>query len=420
MVRQNDGAVCVIGPRGIARYLLALLSLIGVCSRGDGRACASDRPPDMQTIREAVNRNAAALTTLQGKYRWTPTANEDPRPDGIRRQGAQGEIEFEVDLVLGKIRLDERWIYDHPGKNGGRVEMCVHTLETFDGSKGYSLDYVRDDGPADPEHSTDMPLSLKVTTAPPRRFSMYPWEFTERYVRGMGLNLTDLFRMVEVKSDGADEIDGVQCPRLPVDELGLPFVIWIDPDHDSLPKRRGPRKFPTGGTGRIPAEQLDSRGNYEVFEFARFRDLATGNDCWFPLRMRARDSVKTVDLDVVELQINPTIDPGRFVISPEELPDGVRITESVSFGQTPSSYTGDRQDLWEEHERLSSAEGLKTELLIDWTTPPSPPPAGVEVLAESILPAVIKWFLTAGGCLAALFLVTVCVWVWRSKRRHAE
>jgi hypothetical protein len=95
---------------------------------------------------------------------------------------------------------------------------------------------------------------------------------------------------------------------------------------------------------------------------------------------------------VVDLKINPPLDDALFRIDQETLPPGVRVDTEVlsvpvnSPRQQSVTYTGERQDLWQERDELLKKS--KQEAMKQLAMPPS---GGASALSKSsVSPAAIS------------------------------
>ncbi|MGE5194254.1 MAG: hypothetical protein ACM3U2_17310, partial [Deltaproteobacteria bacterium] len=214
--------------RMIARaWLVALAPLLAASSS----VRADERPPDLEAIRSTLGQYAAGLKTLQGKYRWWSTLDTElPLFDtGGSRRDSQGEVEFDVDLVRGMLRRDERRTFAFVGKHSERLELEIHELQTFNGAKTYHLRFTHARTPVETALPPDFPLQLDIAARTISRFSTYPWEFTGWFGQGTGPGVAGILGRNQLRFDGEEEINGARCLRVLADQGNAQFTVWLDP-----------------------------------------------------------------------------------------------------------------------------------------------------------------------------------------------
>jgi hypothetical protein len=333
----------------VNRATSAVVLCIVVGTLSVNRLRAAESLPDFETVRAAVDDYAGRVRTLEGKF--TMTLTRDPRvgdPVGVERSknDLRAEGSFQVDIMHGKVYLDKREAYWVPGLNGEQLRFEAHEASTFDGTRPYRLMYSRVKSPVDTGLPADVPLELIVGKDDPIANQPLPWDFAGLRLLGGG-TLSTALRESRISVNGEEEINGIRCIHL-VDPQGPTkvFEIWLDPEHDYLPVRM----------------YIAAAGFFEVSEFSKFRDESVGAECWFPARGRLTNTRGEIrDLDVKELKINSPIDAARFSIEEASLPDGVKVTRGVAGAV---SFTGERDDLWEQNKRHHDEEERRISALL--------------------------------------------------------
>lgn len=308
-----------------------------------GRTAASDGEADLKTIQSAVESYANSIHSLTGRVtvRVTPSQHTSTlHPAALVMEDWTEVIDFEYDLARGRTFEDARasWIYGDFSQD--RFEKRV--IRTFDGEHRFALLHTLTKDPVDVPIPTEVPHKLHIFAGAGPQVGYSLPNFVGLPVRGFDMSLAGLVRSRSARLYGRETVAGSSCYRISVERPDGRLVVWLDPKHDFLPKRQ---EFT-----RLPADRKPPYHNneiLEVIEFGRF-PMQDGGSRWFPIRVTARTWIDTtVNYEVVTLQINPVLQPERFQVDPESLPEGVQVRRDGTL-----SYTGGRHDLWQERERL--------------------------------------------------------------------
>jgi hypothetical protein len=354
-------------PRSARLFCLTLALILAAGSPvASRRAAAADKTPDIATIRAAVDFYAASIKTLEGKgvSKWSRGPNSPGAKGGIPlTNDLRFDIVFLADIPNHKSFFDERKTYYLLGTNGDKMPFGIHTTTAFDGTLHFSMTHTHVVSPVETELAPDIPYDLNVSRNDATHNRSTPWDYSG--LRISGGNLASFLRDPAARIDGQEKVNDANCVRVVVEpSKGEPtFIAWLDPAHDFLP-RRWTRPKPAA----LQAKSADNSPKYliqlDVFEFRKFPDLAGGNEKWFPVRGREHNWLdESHDDEITELKINPTIDGDRFSIQATTLVDGVRVNDSTGDGRE-ASYTGGRQDLWEDRKRQLDDETRRMNVVL--------------------------------------------------------
>jgi hypothetical protein len=369
-------------------------------------APAQETAPDLETIRATVDSYANRVKTLEGKY--VMTLSRDPRSvlpvgSGTQMQELRTEATFVADIVRGAAFVDKRDSYWLPGKNGEKLRFETHEKWAFDGATAYRFTYSHVKGPVESELPADTPLELSIGRDDPISNQPLPWDFAGLRIFGRE-SLSAVMRDSSRMLCGEEEVNGMLSVRLADFGEGLKNIeLSLDPEHEYLPRQIF----------------LAAQGFFEVSDFAKFADEQSGSESWFPVRCRMSGRLGEIkDFEVTELKINPPIDAARLSIHEDDLPDGVKVVRGI---RGSVSFTGERDDLWEQHKRLFDDEARRIAALVQPELIPAGAtgnPAGLRSPAESGGAfSGMHWSYWAIVAVLIGFIVATGVVVVRARRR---
>ncbi len=348
--------------------LLAVLSIFAASAPGIREVHAADPAPDLEIIRAALDSYAAGIKTLDGKFVQKTATQPGPSGflSGVTVRDRRLETTFLADLVHRLTLLNERASHSITGKDGAELRFESHKLRTFDGSQTCILFHTPVKSPVETRIPADLPMKLNIGIDDAIATGYVPWDFAGLRLFGQGtVTLASLLREPNVSVDGEEDVRGALCLRIvqKVDDT-RPIVAWLDPGCEYLPWRI--EITHAVAMGPAPAGTWRRTIQFDVLEYRRFPDEAGGDEKWFPVRGEVRTWLRElIEFEVRELKINSAIDPGRFSIHEQDLPDGVLVNLS---GQQ-ELFTGGRKDLWEERQRLLDEENAQINVLLEAQAP---------------------------------------------------
>lgn len=377
-----------------------------------GQVAVAAQPPDISTVRAAVDYYAARVKTLSGKYvhKMGRAPGAKTTPAAMREYRA--EIVFRADLVSRKVLLDERSSYWLPGKGGDRVPFGLHTVRTSDGTYSAALIHSHVRSPVESKLPPDLPMWLNLAPHDNVADEYVPWTFCGLWMPGAG-SLRAALAISSAHVENSETINGADCVRVSVGPPGeAALIVWLDQTHDFLPRRI---ELWRNAGGRKLLHGLD------VADIRNFPDSAGAQTVWFPVVCRARNWVDDAhDLEIADLTINAPIDGRDVTIQVDELPDGIQVNDASTRG-LGGFYTGGRKDVWDERKRLYDEEHAEIEDLFE---APRPERVALDDSSEERAPAVTaeaesgaNWPLWLLGVAAICLIVGGWMSIARARRR---
>ncbi len=345
---------------GVAsRAAFSMLCILAFFSPSLGRCDDKSEKAVLDTARAAVDFYAGSIKTLSGKsivkLRGEPDRDKH-FPGELRMQNVRIEETFEADVPSRRTRLEERKSFFYRAKDGGELPMETHLVGAFNGVKFFFLVHTQARSAIPTQVPLDTPVTLNITPGDDFDKEYVPWDFAGLRA-GYWANLAVFLRTPKLKIGPAQEVNGARCVAISDHRSnGQVMAVWLDPEHDFLPRR-----IELTGVDAEGKRSLQDR--FEILDFGKFPDEESGTDKWFPTRVETHNWIMQIsEVEVVELRINPPIDPARFTIADADLPDGVGISDRTQ-GHS-GRFTGDRKDIWEERQKLRRRETEQLESLI--------------------------------------------------------
>jgi hypothetical protein len=421
------------------RAAAGLLVLMMVNATSAGSAFSGDKPPKLEKIRVAVDDFSRTIKTLEGKFVLTRTFGpKDQGPTlGTKTPDDRTETTFSAEISTRRAFLDNSISINYPGKNGGKVNVVAHVIESYDGRRSYQLMHTHPQRTVETTIPLDVPSRLDISPTTTALSEALPWNWSGLGSPRTFLNLAELLHRPNARVEAQEMIDGIECTRIGVvisidsgriraEEAGdIRVAVWLDPSRGFLLKRYEMGKLTLPAGKSMPTYQMQHR--IDVPEYRQFRDAALGTDRWFPSRAEVRYQADVLNkFEITDLRINAPISPERFVIDAKSLPDGVQVTDSspgVLVSEPPPRkvwYTGDREDIWRERRALTDDEDARIAALIA-ITPASLVPAGS---APDLIPGTVSantapegnWTSWQVGIASCLLIILGARAVIRSRR----
>jgi hypothetical protein len=250
----------------------------------------------------------------------------------------RSDVQFVAEMRSQRTRVDElrRWRYSW-AKQGG--EFAIRELRTFDGSQPEALWFTFAESPVPVEIPRSVPMYLKVAAGNTIAAAFGPWHFCGLRLFGTpNRSLLDLVSRGALHVSGTEDVDGESCIVLIGEDDGKRWTVWIDAAVDYLPRKIN---CVLSDDGTSVTLTIDG--------FTQFDD-GSGNRRWFPESGEATAYGWRYGYKLAELQLNPDIDDGDFVIDRAELPPGVRISDGTTV-----AYTHGDQQRFDELKSLTDA-----------------------------------------------------------------
>ncbi|MBT6154853.1 MAG: hypothetical protein HOL01_05795 [Planctomycetaceae bacterium] len=326
----------------------ALLFVSVVVVAGVRPAAAADKM-DLATIRTAVSFYTDSVKTLEGRYHDRSTYQPKKRsPSTVYFEDERRVIDFAADVPNGRWSTDTSKSFSIERLSPDRFES--RDVSMFDGQESYQLSYTLAKAPfIEFGPPPGVPDQLTISSGAEGESSSTPLHFAGLRLRhSQGGMLASALQSGKGRLEGLEEIDGHDCYRIEVEFGSLKLIVWLDPQHDFLPRRQEYR----GGGKEHDWKMLAFL--FETLEFKQFADAAHGNQRWFPQHVKTTFSTDMKhEIELIELQINPPLKITHFQVDAATLPDGVKL---VNY-KTPqkATFTGGRRDLWEARQKLVDA-----------------------------------------------------------------
>ena len=397
--------------RGLHKPLTQRVALFAICVaaffiRANPVRALGDM--SLADIEAAIHAYEAAIDTLAGTY--TSRMYRDPeapakplKPTSVR--DALSECTFVSDITRGRTAIEEErenWLHALGGE-----PIHGRFLRRFDGVRSYVLIHIPD-APVHSEAPPGVPHQTQTTPLDSTRIHYLPENFAALRLKGPEVTLASYLRLQSGRLDGIEEINGVDCYKLVVDDEDTRYVAWLDPTHDFLPARQ--EYFLLQETE--PPKRLHRLDNVE---FKQFPNAARGESRWFPTKSSALSWVDTrTDIRISKIRLNPPVADEQIRIDPADLPHGVRIDD----GSAKLTYTGGRKDIWlQRQEQLSDQEKtMRKQLGI--VDPSQSDPVGPRVRVQAHDPiSTLRWVIMSVSLL--VIALGVLALVRRRSQGHA-
>jgi hypothetical protein len=310
----------------------------------------------LATIRTAVEDYAASVKSLAGRYEVTWQSLR-PSPTSVHEMAlSHTTTDFLVDLERSRMASEEFAVEHRGGPTAMPIRERRFTSDTVEVTWFADASTEGTDDWGDP-HTLDIAG---------RRFPDVPLltvaglrSHDSRGGLASQIRLATPERGEKLKYEGTELVQNALCDRVSIESNTLRVTLWLDPALGYLPRRQQLADRAPGSSERARV--------FEILDFQQYRDEHSGTMRWFPSRGRFEwPGFYATEFKIEELTINPAVEEKRFHVDIAALPDGVKITDRMAGPQSKISFTGDREDLWEDRERLREQRWLeiaqKTEL----------------------------------------------------------
>ena len=367
--------------------------------------CAA--PPDLNTVRAAVSFYHDSIRSMEGRFesRIVPTEKWVHRPGSLVMEDCRAFIEFRADNVHGWTRFDETESFTYSWLSKTEP-MVSHSISCFDGDRPYNLTHTLVKSPIPARVPPGVPVMLGISGTDQTAPVFGPWYFAGlRFHSEPGQSLASCFQRNLVSIDGEEAVDGVNCVMISANTGFLDYKMWLDPNHDYLPRKQ--TYGPQGGT---PGEYR----TLVVLEFEQFDD-GSGNLRWFPKKAVARAEQMEYPIEIVELRLNVECRKEEFRIDPESLPPGVEVVDDLKGIR---SVTGGRDDLYKELKGLRDEQDgiMEAKLAASRSADTMATPSTGDGNPVRVEPRSDNWtafFLATAGC---VFVVAGLIY-WKTRTR---
>lgn len=389
-------------------FRLVALAFFAAMTAGVGSAGAQTDPA---VIRAALDFYAQSVQTLEGRYhvQYDRRSSRDLPPHTVVLEDLRQDITFRADLVHGRVFQEETESWLH-SKVSEQERFEARSVHAYDGEVSGALLYTLSRRPRIPSSvPAGVPHLLNLSKRDVTAVTFVPWHFAGLRLPYFGIHLASLVKVAPMRVLGRETIDGADRDVIAVEHRGVRYKAWLDPQHDFLPRKQEFSKLE--GEDDSPLRVLETK-RFEQFAAAN----GDGRALWFPVAGEIRDRsdvAKRVEVD--RLVLNARMKPSDFRIDVASLPAGVQINDETVIPNR-TSYTGGREDLWKQRDRLIEEE---TQALNKLMGLPVAVPAEAVPSEASAPPAVAprpaRWWI---WLLAAVSVVLIGVGVWQLRRQR--
>lgn len=268
--------------------------------------------PSIEEVRAKVDETLGSILTLRVRYRRSQSIDPES-PVDLR---GVDSIDWHDHVWTWWMDGEKRAVECEPMP---LPESALRIHETSDGQKTYIADYKVDN----PEVMTALAINSPAGRA--RFYNFYPDSWLGLRLDRTDHTLRSLLARQEAMVIGWEELDKHDCLRVNLGECqshsgtSIWFEVWLDPEHDWLPRQMVSRNSVRGTTGKA-AEHVY---RHVITDFRQILDPVLNRMRWFPSKRHVRELAR-IDFDVLEVAVNEQLPKSLFVIEPQR---GTEIQE---------------------------------------------------------------------------------------------
>ena len=277
-------------------------------------AAAADGERSLDELRAALRFQLSSFRSISAKYELSYQPNDK---DGAGRPWGPDSHD---------------WAESHDRKlliafATERQRTPQNFLQSFDGAKAYYYSWAG---------NSPNPGTLKISKALDRYSSaITPNRLLGRTIAVLDCSVLDIVDDPAASLAGKEAIDGQEYWRVNLDGVATATTratvsVYLDPQHDYLPKRISIDRTIKG---------RDYRMSCEVDEFSRVSDKETSSDRWFPIQGTLYQPHGRHMLSISEILVNVALEDDRFRPT---VPDGTRVYDWTT-GEEVASIAGGRR-----------------------------------------------------------------------------